>query len=214
MTGFVQDDLFQEPSVALFTIAEARAFDKAQLASETDYPDATISEKETEIHEFLAKACGVWFCPVTTTDEYHSGDGSLLLQLDWPRITSVTAVSIRTDDTWTALTADELADVIPLTEVGDMLYREHSWWPWGVRNVRVTYVAGYSAVPELIKRAALRICVAELPSTNVPFSDDSYDAGGMNISFAQGDGFGGRWHRDADVMKAIRMFSHALPGIA
>ena len=205
------------PAVAssgLFTVGEARAFDKAQFASDTDYPNATISEKEAEIREWLERGCGVNFVSTTYTDELVSGDGSRLLQLKWPRITAVSAVSLRYDDTWTALTADELEDVIAYTESGDMLYREGSYWPGGVRNVKVSYVAGYDEVPALVKRAALRVCVAELPSTNVPFSAESYEGGGMSVSFMQGDGYNGNWHRDAEVRKAITMYSHNVGGIA
>ena len=201
-------------SSGLFTIAEARAFDKAQLASETDYPNAVITAKELEIRGWLERVCAVNFVSAAHTDEYHSGDNSGLLQLDWPRITAVTAVSTRSDSTWTLFTADELADCIPFTESGDMLYREGLWWPMGIRNIKVTYTAGYSAVPDMVKRAALRVCVTELPSTNVPFSAESYEGGGMTVSFMQGDGYNGNWHRDAEVRKAINMYSHSVGGMA
>ena len=36
---------------ALFSTAEARAFDKAQLTNSTTYPDATITAKEVEIRD-------------------------------------------------------------------------------------------------------------------------------------------------------------------
>ena len=96
---------------ALFSVAEARAFDKAQLASTTDYPNASIIAKEVEIRAFLARVCGVDFIATTHTDEYHDGDWSHTLMLDWPLVTAVTAVSYREDATWTAFTADELADL-------------------------------------------------------------------------------------------------------
>jgi hypothetical protein len=212
VTGFVQDDLFQDASVALFTIAEARAFDKAQLASATDYPDATISEKETEIAEFFGKVCGVNFCPTTYTDEYHDGDGTASLLLDWPLVTAITAASMRDDTTWTALTATELAQ-LQVFKTGEV-YWDGGYWHVGRRNIKVTYTAGHAVAPELIKRAALMICVTELPSTNVPFSADSYEAGGMNVSYAEGDGYNDNWSRIADVRRAIRLYSMKMPGIA
>ena len=86
-------------------------------------------------------------------------------------------------------------------------------WPAGVRNLKVTYTAGHATVPDLVKRAALRIATLEMPTSNVSFAAESYDGGGMSVSFANGDGFNGHWHRDPDVMKAIRMYDRSLPGV-
>lgn len=41
--------------MALFSVAEARAFDKAQLADAVAYPDLDITTKEAEIREWLAR---------------------------------------------------------------------------------------------------------------------------------------------------------------
>ena len=199
-------------SDVLFTVAEARAFSDAKLASETDYPNAAILAKEEEIRAFLTKVCSVDFLPTTHTDEYQDGLGGSSLLLDWPLVSAVTAASTRSGTTWTALTVGELAE-LQVFDTGE-LYWDGGYWPSGRRNVKVTYTAAYSAVPDAIKRAALRMVTLELPTTNIPFSAESYEGGGMNVNFANGDGFGGRWHRDADVMKAIRLFDHSLPGVA
>jgi hypothetical protein len=200
-----------EYSSGLFTVAEARAFDKGQLDDET-YTSAAIIAKEAEIRAFLTRVCGVDFIPTTHTDEYHSGDWSHVLMLDWPLVTSVAAVSYREDATWTAFTADELAD-LQVSDTG-LLYREDAVWPSGVRNLRVTYAAGHASVPAEIKAAALRVAVAEMPTSNVPFSAESYEAGGMDVSYAAGDGFADAWHRDATVRRAIRLYTMRLPGVA
>jgi hypothetical protein len=196
----------------LFTVAEARAFDKQQLASSTDYTNAAIIAKEEEVRDFLARVCSVDFLPTTHTDEYQDGLGGSSLLLDWPLVTAVTAASIRSDTTWTDLTVTELGQ-LQVFDTGE-LYWDGGYWPVGRRNVKLTYTAGYTTVPDLIKRAALRIATLELPASNVPFSAESYDAGGMSVNFANGDGFMGHWHRDPEVMRAIRMFDHSLPGVA
>lgn len=198
----------------LFTAAEARAFNRGQLADESTYSDSAITSKESEIREWLTRVCGVDFVSTTHTDEYHSGDGTAYLVLDWPRVSSVTAASTRSGSTWTALTADELADLHAASDATGLLYREGSYWPRGVRNLKLTYVAGYSAVPALVKRAALLIAVAELPTSNVPMQAESWDDGGVSVSFARGDGFNDAWHRIPDVVKAIRLYSHRPPAVA
>lgn len=198
----------------LFTVAEARAFDKLQLASATDYPDASISAKEAEIREDLERICGVNFVPTAHTDEYRDGDGTYYLALDWPRITAISAVSSRNYSTWTAFTADELAELYAPTESGSMVYREGALWTKGVKNFKVTYTAGYTTVPAEIKRAALMWCVTELPTSNIAFSANSYSENGAEYSFNLGDGYNDNWHRIPEVRRAIRMYSHKIPGIS
>lgn len=198
----------------LFTVAEARAYDKGQLADAGKFSSADIIAKEAEIREFLTDVCAVDFVPTVHTDEYHSGDSGRWLMLKWPLVTAISAASTRSDTTWTALTADELADVQIDPDGAGLIYREGSYWPAGVRNIKLTYTAGHTTVPDAIKDAALKIAVTELPTSNVPFAADSYDANGMAVTFNLGDGFQGRWHRIPEVQRAIRLYSRKLPGIA
>ena len=199
-------------SAGLFTVAEARAFDKLQLESVDDFSDAVIVAKEAEIREFLCQTCGVDFVPTVHTDEHQDGLGSSSVLLDWPLPTSIAAASTRGGTTWTALTTDELA-ALQLYDTGEVLW-DCGYWPAGRNNVKLTYTAGHATVPDEIKRAALLVAVTELPTSNVPFSAESYDAGGMSVSFAQGDGFNDNWSRIAEVRRAMRLYSRKLPGVA
>jgi len=196
----------------LFSVAEARAFDKAQLTSDTTYPDAAIIAKEAEIREWLERACGVNFITTTHTDEYHDGDGSRELLLDWPRVQAVSAASQRSDTTWTDLTATELGQ-LQAADLGPV-YWDGGHWQRGRRNIKVTYTAGFAAVPALVKQAALAICAEELPGSTTPWQADGYDAGGVSYSIGRGDGYNGQWHSLPIVMRAIRMYDHSLPGVA
>ena len=196
----------------LFTVGEARAFNKLQLASATDYPDAKIIAKEAEIRAFLTNVCHVDFIPTVHTDEYQDGDTSSSLILDWPMVTAVTAASTRSGTTWTPLTADELA-ALQICDTGELFW-DRGYWTAGRRNVKLTYTAGHAAVPDAIKRAALIIAVTDMPTSNVPLSAESYDEGGMSVSFAQGDGYNGAWHRVAEVRRAIRMYDRSGVGLA
>jgi hypothetical protein len=199
---------------ALFSVAEARAFDKAQLTSATDYPDLTITDKEAEIRQWLEKVCGCNFIP-TSHAETYDGDGSDYLHVRWPLITAVTALSIDGVSVDAAyLSSTDYSIGLGLDYENGIVTRRSGTFTAGWSNVLITYTAGYAAVPYLVKRAALRICVQELPTSNVPFAASSYEAGGMDVSFANGDGFNGHWHRDSEVMKVIRMYDHSLPGIA
>jgi hypothetical protein len=200
---------------ALFTTAEARAFNGSKLSNETTYLTATLTAKEVEIREAFARICGVDFIQTTHTAELHDGDDSDYLMLKWPKVTSVTAISID----GTALTATELSTTdysegLAIDEEKGIITRRSGSFDAGWANVSVTYVAGFTTVPDLVKRAALMIAVTELPATNVNFAAEDYDAGGMSVSLAQGDGYNGAWHRIPDVRKATRLYNYKLPGIS
>lgn len=169
---------------SLFTTAEARAFDKAQLANPTKYPTAAIAEARARIGDAFAAICGVDFVPryrVATLDgEYEAGGYGWNTDpfLRWPtgqglalpssRVTAIRSVETRAAGgaTWTAFDADDLADVILLP--GGGIYREtRGAWPWGRRNVRVGYEAGYARPPADIKRAALILLVDQLVTKDI-----------------------------------------------
>ena len=198
----------------LFTVAEARAFNDAVLASTTDYTSADIILKEAEVREWLEKACGQNFVATTHTDEYHDGDGTGQVMLDWPLVTSITAVSYRSpgDSTWTALDSDQLG-VCQYDDNG-MLTSESVAFPAGNRTVKVTYVAGCTAVPTKVKRAALLVCTYEMRPTNLSPAAESYDTGEVSYSFGRGDGFNRQWSKIPEVMSVIRQYDRSLTGIA
>lgn len=203
-----------ESTSVLFSVSDARAFDKGQLADATDFSATSIQDKEAEIREWLERVCGVNFVSTTHTAELHDGDGSDYLMLKWPMVSSVTAISVDGDDlTATQISTTDYSDGLAIDEDKGIITRRSGVFDAGWRNVSVTYVAGFTSVPDLIKRAALMICVSELPASNVPFGADDYDAGGMSVSFGRGDGYSGNWHRIPEVVKAIRLYSYKTPGI-
>ena len=203
-----------EFSDGLFTVAEATGLRQGPARRpDADFTTTAIIAKEAEIRQWLTRACGVDFIPTVHTDEVVDGYGNSEVMLDWPSLTTLTAASYRSygTATWTALTSDQLAVCQATTE--GLLIWEGGYWPKGSRTVKVTYTAGYVTVPALIKRAALRVAVMELPAQNAPWTADGYDAGGSSFSFTRGDGFNGAWSSDPDVMRAIRMYDRHLPGI-
>jgi hypothetical protein len=209
VTVAVGYDLVAEAATALYTVAEAKAHDKAQLAS--GFTDAVIIAQEARTRSKFTVACEVDFIPTVHSDELQDGYGTSSVGLDWPLPITISAVSIRTGTTWTALTAAELATLQP-GENGE-LYWDCGHFPVGVRNVKVTYTAGHASVPPLIKKAALDEAVDELPVSNTPFQAESYEAGGTSYSWQAGDGFAGAWSRLPSVMLALRLYDKSGVGI-
>lgn len=198
----------------IFTPAEARAFDKLQLASAVDYPDVDIVAKEVAIRSELEQICGVNFVPTAHADEVHDGDDSNYLQLNWPRITAVASITVD----GVALTAGEInltdySDGLAADPVLPILTRRSGVFESGWSNIMVTYTAGYAAVPALVKRAALQWCVTEMPAQNAPWQAESFDAGGTSYSWTRGDGYRGNWSALPDVQRAINLYSMRLPGV-
>jgi len=199
--------------MALFTVAEARAFDQGQLVSVTNFPDVAIQQAATDAKEFLEDVCHVNFEPTVHTD-YINGDGSDWMFLSWPKVTSVTSITVD----GAALTSEEIdTDDFDLGLAIDadlgILTRRCGYFAKGWRNIVVVYEAGWAAVPAIIKRAALWVALGNLVSTNTPYDADSFTAGDASYSFSRADGYNGNWHKNPEVAKAIRMYGDA-PWIA
>jgi len=199
----------------IFTPAEARAFDKLQLGTVLDFPDVDIVAKEVEIREWLERACGVNFVSTVHSDEVHDGEDSNYLQLDWPLITVVTAISV--DGVAFAggsLNATDYGEGLAIDPVLPIITRRSGIFESGWSNVMVTYTAGHATTPALVKRAALMLVVNELPAQNAPWAADSFEAGGTSFSWQRGDGYRGNWSSIPDVQKAINMYTQRMPGVA
>lgn len=100
-----------------------------------------------------------------------------------------------------------------LDETGMVTWRGGTFTA-GWKNVEITYTAGYTTPPALVKRAALMLCVNELPADNTPWQADGFEAGGTTYSWTRGDGYAGNWSQIPDVMRAIRAYSHRPPAVA
>lgn len=190
--------------MALFTVAEARAFDRGQLADATVYPDAAISAQADSIARQFRDITGRDWVP-TQYVEYADGSGKALLTLEhWP-VASVSAVSIYESGAWTALTADELAQVEPVREVG--IIRRGGVWPPGSHNVQVTYVAGEEVVPAPIKRAALLLCVEQLAKSNLTGRETSYSDGTLSYQLATPGANWGWWTGVPEVNAILAQYT-------
>lgn len=200
--------------MAMFTTAEARAFDKAQLASATDYPDLTITTKEAELREWFCQIFGVDFIPTSHTDTLD-GDGSDFLLLRWPLITEVTAISIdgvAVDAAY--LNPTDYGSGLAIDAYKGIITSRGLTFTAGWSNVEVTYTAGHATVPARIKRAALQMALAELVPSNMPVEADGYDIGATSVNFGRADGWRENWFQSPDGQAAFRAYSMKMPGIA
>jgi hypothetical protein len=200
---------------SLFTLAEARAFDKLQLANATDYPAATIYAKADEIAERFERICGVAFLPKLYV-EYLSGDGTATMLLSAhnplaesaPRPVEMYAVTVD----GTALTATELASVYADTG-GLTHYVGGPWSTASPHNIKAKYYAGWSVVPFDIKRAALIVAVNELPPDNISDRVTSFSDGSANYQMVTA-GVRGAATSLPEVNAILQRYNETRPGIA
>ncbi len=139
----------------LFTLPEVRVYDGGALANSAAYSDAAILAARDRIADAFAEICGVPF-GARYLREVADGDGSESVRISSHRVLALLGIRIRSGATWTALSADELADVIVYPR--GLLYRETlGVFPAGRRNVEVVYEHGIQPVPAEIRLAGLRL---------------------------------------------------------
>lgn len=162
-----------------FTVAEARAFDKQQLANGTKYPSTTIAEARARICDAFARICGAEFVPryrrvvldgqrdMSTwdwlRDPLQTRPVGREIEIPDQRVVAIRRVETRVAGaaTWDQFTDAQLADVI-LTPEGTILRETLGAWPFGRQNIRVGYVAGHAQTPADIRRAMLILLVDQL----------------------------------------------------
>lgn len=141
-----------------FTLAEFRALPHM---SDTDkYPDARIEATAAYVTAAIEREVGTSFIPRTVTGESHNG--SCLVVLNSPYVQSVTSATengIAVPDTLTAPSG-----ILQRFATGSYT---PTGWSYGVGNISVTYVAGYSTTPPAdIKEAAMQWTRWRLLATN------------------------------------------------
>ena len=208
----------------LFSVAEARTYDKAQLGNASTYTSATIIAKEAAIRARFEDIIGVYFSATSVT-EYIDGDGTATLYLGHhnpfkertPRSVTLTSVTvISTDDTETAFTATELANVV---KYPDKLVRRSGTFTSGHRNIKCVYTVGYATVPDDIKQAALQVLLMSPPDGLVPVNVSSYATDGQDgqINWSKvKDESRGRYYGNNTVDEVLREHRsrETLPGIS
>lgn len=210
----------------IFSVADARAYDKRFLENSAQYTDAAITAKEAAIRAKFERIIGVALVTTTST-EYYDGDGTpelyLAHHMPWsaPTPSPVTLVSvtvIATDGTETAFSTEELENVVKYPH---KLVRVSGVFTRGNRNIKVVYSHGYVNCPEDIKQAALQVAVLPPPDGLIPSAVTSYATGGTddngNINWTRvKDPSRGRWYGHESIDGVLRDYRsiETMPGVA
>lgn len=149
----------------LYTITQARAWDFAKLTDSSKYLQSWIEEGRRWILDMLYERCGVSFVPRYRRVTINGAGGCELLLPD-VLIRSVRSIEYRTSggSTWTAFTADELADA--LTGPYSLERETLGTFTRGRSNWRVGYEHGFAVPPGEVTNAALTLLVDALVQSN------------------------------------------------
>lgn len=196
---------------ALFTVAEARSFDRGQLTDNTVYSDAVISAMEAEIREQFEQICGVSFIPKTESDYHIDGTGERTLWLPFAKLISVSAATVYDSSGGIAevFDAEDLAD-LACYEDGRVVRKMRGVWTTGCKNVNLTFKHGHQTVPQAVKRAALMLCVHRLVGSDVDPRATSLQTETGSISLA----IVGDMTELPFVNAVLKQYSQKVPGVA
>src|SRR5574337_301746 len=155
----------------LFTLSEARTFQRAKYPNLTDsqqIDDDELDEARSWVEDEFANICGVSFIPRYAYEVYDNpGLGSQILRhTDVQAIRSI-EYRVLGNLTWVALDSAQLASVI-VTREGAIVSETGLplWFP--ARQLRIGYEYGRTQVPFQIKRAALQLLADASTPSNLP----------------------------------------------
>lgn len=191
--------------MAWLTAAALRVFDEG-LANPDVYGEDQLEAVIVDVEAEIERIIGTAYNSRTATDEWHLGDGTEWLRLDFRWPTSVTAASID----GVALSADALTGLVVNRTTGMVRYT--AGWT-DEADVLVTYAYGKSAPPSDLLRAAKILCRARLGQTRngIPDRAERWQPDGAGGMFSLAMPSAGRTGvPDVDAILA----RYVLPGIA
>jgi hypothetical protein len=197
----------------LFAVADARTFDKGQLADPVLYPDAAITAAEARIRARFEAILGYYLEPTTVTVQC---DGTGLASITLPDV-YVTAVSAASMD---GVALDPTTDLNPADytlglaiDPTGILTRRSGGWTQGVGNVSISYTCGLAAAPADIVRAALLVAIEEMPQSNLQPQAISYTDSGASYQLLTPGLNKNAWYRTPEVNEVLVEHRNALQGV-
>ena len=169
----------------LFTEADARAFDIAQLSSASDYPDAKILEERAKISDLLEQWTGASWTPKYNRAKLV-GDATRVLSVPHFNVNKVISVKILGETIATSnFEIDNNAGFIHRTD--GHFSEATADFPL---PIVIEYEYGWDYLKNGVDRIALKLLLDRVISTNIPDRATSFNDELGNISLVtQGGGF-------------------------
>jgi hypothetical protein len=132
---------------------------KSVLRQDVTTDDTLLKAIITRISQAIAKLCNRTFYARDIV-EYHDGDGTdRIISKQYP----VNSISSIYDDVDRAYTSDTLIDSTDYVFYSDngRICLDGLVFDVGLKNVKLSYNAGYSYVPQELEQACIKMCIAE-----------------------------------------------------
>lgn len=208
----------------LFEVADARAFDKRQLADATAFPDAAILAARTLIAERFERICKVSFIPRYRFRAISGADWFEFQLPDQP-ITAIRSIATRAPgaSSYVPYSAAQLAALdsdlaTGIVTRGSMYYGTSLYSELRLPSltVQVGYEYGYAQPPEPVRRAALIAAVSQMTLTNMSERTTSWsDPSGSGTYRLATPGMGQRsWFGIPNVDAVLADYMESTVGIA
>lgn len=140
--------------MAITTVANCKAFRGIEAAN--DEHDAELARLIPAVQAFLEQECGRVFDSGTVTEYFDGQEWCDRLLVARPPITSITNLwddTARLFATPMAVTSYDVKDAA----AGIVRLLDGLRFSWGQRNIKMTYVGGYSAMPFDLEQAAIEM---------------------------------------------------------
>jgi len=169
----------------IFTEAQARAFDVAQLSSASDYSDEAILDERQKITELIEQWTGVSFVPKYKRVKL-AGEGDRIISPPSFHITKVISCKILGESIATSnFEIDNNAGFIHRTD--GFFEKPTSEYPL---PVVIEYEYGWDYIRNGVDRIGLKLIVDRLVATNIPDRATSFNFEDGNVALVtQGGGF-------------------------
>ena len=153
------------------------AYDILTAAEVKAYLGISGTDKDTIIGTFISDV-SLWLegytgrkiaGSQTVTNEIGNGDGTEFFYPKYPPVSAVTTLQDRSDPngTWASIVSD--TDYILIDPIaGDYVELYNTTFPEGRSNIRITYTAGYSTIPNEVKQVAYEMVATRFRESNDP----------------------------------------------
>lgn len=142
---------------------------KAYLGISGSDKDTLIGTFISDVSLWIEEFTGRKIASQTVTGEIGNGSGTEYHVPKYVPVTAVTTLQDREtpDDSWADIVSD--SDHILVDQVnGDYIELYGDIFPAGSSNIKLTYTAGYSTVPNTIKQVAYEMVAIRLRESNDP----------------------------------------------
>jgi len=135
---------------ALVTVDEVKSY--VNITTSIDNLEDTLEDLINRVTDWFHRTCGVEQFEAKNYTEYYNGTGTNELMVDQRPINSISILADDIDWQWTS---DTYFDSDDYAILDDMIVLKDEIFTEGIRNIKITYNAGYSTIPDILKQACI-----------------------------------------------------------